>query len=214
MQKRIPKIKRIFKWLLLSIGVIVVLCNLAVEWTSWGRTVDSAELISPRKVGLLLGTSRYIESGESNLYYANRIKAAVELFKQGKIQYILVSGDNRRDYYNEPRMMYQDLVKSGIPKERIFMDFAGFRTLDSVLRCKLIFGETDIVIISQKFHNKRALFISRWKGMDAIGYNAERVGTTYGLKISVRELLARVKVVIDLIMNKQPYFLGDKIEIK
>ena len=214
MPKKFSKIKRFIKWLLLSIAMVVVLCNLAVEWMAMGRTINSVDLIPPKKVGLLLGTSRYIESGESNLYYAHRIQAAAKLFKKGKIQFILVSGDNRRDNYNEPRMMYQDLIKYGIPKERIILDYAGFRTLDSVVRCKLVFGETDIIIISQKFHNKRALFIAKWKGMNAVGYNAERVGTMYGLKVNIREAFARVKVVIDLIINKQPHFLGEQIEIK
>lgn len=207
-------ITRLMKWMLIFVVSLILVCNLVVELNSQGKTIDSVYDLSPKKVGLVLGTSRYVKGGDRNLFYANRIQAAVELFNHRKIQFILVSGDNRKEEYNEPRMMYQDLVKAGIPKERIIMDFAGFRTLDSVVRCKEIFSEEDIVIISQEFHNKRALFIAHWKKMNAVGYNAGEVGTLYGLKTSIREAFARVKVVMDMLTNKQPHFLGEKIEIK
>lgn len=167
-----------------------------------------------KKVGLLLGTSKYIASGYVNLFYKFRIEATIALYKAGKIDYVLVSGDNGRKSYNEPELMQEDLIKGGIPPERIFLDYAGFRTLDSIVRCKEIFGETDITIISQQFHNERALFLAQSKGLDAIAFNAKGVSTRTGLKVYIREYFARVKMVIDLVFNKQPRFYGPGIEIK
>ncbi len=100
----------------------------------------------------------------------NRITATISLFKAGKIDYVLVSGDNGTPYYNEPIVFKKDLVKGGIPEECIFLDFAGFRTLDSMVRAKVIFGLDQVTVISQKFHNKRAIYLAEKKGLKAIGY--------------------------------------------
>lgn len=169
--------------------------------------------IPERKAGLLLGTSKYLKNGSINLYYKYRIEAAIALFKAGKIKYIIVSGDNSKESYNEPELMMQDLVAAGIPATHIFLDFAGFRTLDSILRCREIFGENNITIISQPFHNQRALFIAHHKNINAIAYDAADVSTLYGARTAIREKLARVKVLIDFLINKQPKFYGDKISL-
>jgi SanA protein len=144
----------------------------------------------------------------------NRIRAAAELYHAGKIDYILISGDNRYDYYNEPQMMQDDLIELGVPKEKIFLDYAGFRTLDSVVRAKKVFGLKSFTVISQRFHNERALFIAQNHGLHAVGYNAKDVSKNYGFKTNLREKFARVKVVLDLMTGKEPKFLGEQIEIK
>lgn len=177
------------------------------------KLYTAVETIPSNKVGLLLGTRKYLESGRENLYYRYRIEAASTLFKAGKIEYLLVSGDNSRKSYDEPTDMMNDLVLAGIPEEKIFLDYAGFRTLDSVVRCRDVFGENKITVISQAFHNERALFIAAQKGIDAIGFNAKDVGARYGFKVQQREKLARVKMVLDLLIGKQPKFLGKQIEI-
>ncbi|PZF73478.1 SanA/YdcF family protein [Taibaiella soli] len=169
--------------------------------------------IPERKAGLLLGTSKYLDNGDVNLYYKYRIDAAVALFKAGKIKYIIVSGDNRKESYNEPEMMMQDLIAAGIPATHIFLDFAGFRTLDSIVRCKAVFGEDNVTIISQPFHNERALFIANHKEVNAIAFNAADVSTLYGARVTIREKMARVKVLVDFMTNKQPRFYGDKISL-
>lgn len=169
--------------------------------------------IPEREVGLLLGTSKYLSNGSLNLYYKYRIDAAVALFRAGKIKYIIVSGDNSKDSYNEPELMMQDLVAAGIPATHIFLDYAGFRTLDSILRSKAIFGADDITIISQPFHNERALFIANHKNVNAIAYNATDVSARYGARVVFREKMARVKVLVDFLTNKQPKFYGDKISL-
>ena len=199
---------------LLNLTVITT-CNLIVETTSSNLVYSELSSIPYNRVGLLLGTSKYIKTGHLNPYFENRIDAAVKLYKSGKVKIILVSGDNGHVSYNEPRQMTQELIKRGIPADSIVLDYAGFRTLDSVVRCNKVFGQERFTIISQEFHNKRAIFIAQNYGLYAIGYNAKDISLRSGLKTKTRELLARVKVLIDLhLINKGPKFLGDKIVIK
>ena len=121
--------------------------------------------------------------------------------------------DNRRHNYNEPQAMKDSLVNRGIPKESLVLDFAGLRTLDSMVRSKEVFGQDSVTVISQQFHNERAIYLARHYGIHAIGYNAKDVSAYEGLKTRMRELLARVKVFVDFFINKQPRHLGEKIEI-
>lgn len=174
---------------------------------------SDTHIISKNKVGLLLGTSHKIKGGRTNYYYYNRIKAALDLYKSGKVTKIICSGDNGTRSYNEPIQMQKDLINGGIPEEDIILDYAGFRTLDSVVRAKEVFGQNSMTIISQKFHTERAVFIARSKGIQAIGYNADDVKDSSKWKLMLREKLARTKMALDLIFNKQPKFLGQPITI-
>ena len=205
---------RIGLLLTILLVIIVLVPNLWVDLSTKHSTFDSIQQIAKNRVGLLLGTSKFSNNGEINLYYKYRIDAAVELFNSGKIDFILVSGDNRKKNYNEPVTIKNDLIAQGIPESKIFLDFAGFRTLDSVIRAKEIFGQDSITFISQRFHNERAIFIARRKKLTAIGFNAKDVNVYYGFRTRIRELLARDKMIIDLIFNKKSKFLGDKIQIK
>ncbi len=165
------------------------------------------------KVGLLLGTSKILKSGWKNLYFFNRIDAAEQLYKSGKIKYILISGDNSTKDYSEPEDMQAELLKRGIPADKIVLDFAGFRTLDSVVRAKEIFGQNSFIIISQKFHNERAIFLARKYGIEAYGFNAKDVNKYFGFKTKVREYFARAKVFVDFLLGVEPKFGGEKVEI-
>lgn len=131
-----------------------------------------------------------------------------------KIKFVLVSGDNGSIYYNEPNTIKKDLVAKGIPKEKIFLDYAGFRTLDSMVRANVVFGLDSVTVISQKFHNERAIYLANRKGLRAIGFNAKDISGQQGYKVHLREYFARVKVFIDLFLNTEPKFYGNKIEIK
>ena len=194
--------------------LLILFCNWKIEQTCKTSLYSNLKQVPANKVGLVLGTSKWLRDGRPNLYFKYRIQAAYALYKAGKIKYILVSGDNGFESYNEPREMHNALVKLGVPSEAIVLDYAGFRTLDSVVRCKKVFGQQNVTIISQPFHNKRALYIASNYGMKAIGFNARDVNLYTGFKTQLREKLARVKVFIDLyLINKQPKFLGDKIEI-
>ncbi|MDR2868767.1 MAG: YdcF family protein [Bacteroidales bacterium] len=199
--------------IIVGIGMIFY-ANIKIENSTRHLVYNTTENIPFNKVGLLLGTSKYLTSGKENQYYNNRIKATFELFKSQKIQYIVISGDNGRTDYNEPETMKNDLIKLGIPENVIFLDYAGFRTYDSVIRLNEIFGQKSFTIISQSFHNKRAIYISQRLGLKAVGYNAKDVNKYNGFKTNLREKFARVKVFIDFITNKQSKFLGAKIEIK
>lgn len=207
--------KRYWLLLVISLCFIVVLgADILVGKNASERQFSNIALVGHRKVGVLLGTNKYTGNGLQNLFYKYRIEAAVELFKAGKIDYILVSGDNSRKEYSEPEMMKADLVAEGIPEDKIFLDFAGFRTLDSIVRCKEVFGENDILVISQKFHNERAIFIADHNDIKVIGYNAKDVEGSPGLKVIIREKFARVKLLLDLTFNKKPKYLGSKIFIQ
>ena len=200
--------------LLFVMGVIgVLLTNVLIERNVADKVYNSTKDIPANKVGLLLGTIKILPNGNVNLYYKYRINAALELYKAGKIRYVLVSGDNGRTEYDEPTTIKNDLIAGGIPESKIFLDYAGFRTLDSVIRSKEIFGQESITCISQQFHNERAIFIAKNKGINAIGYNAKDVSYRYDKKTKFREKLARVKMVLDLIVGKQPKFLGEKVLI-
>jgi len=184
-----------------------------VDKSADGKIFNTTEDIPYNKVGLLLGTGKILSNGRVNLYYKYRIQAAVELFNAGKIDFILVSGDNSRKDYDEPSTIKNDLVEEGIPAERIYLDYAGFRTLDSVVRCKEIFSQNSITVISQQFHNERAVYIAEKKNMQAVGFNAKDVSVHYGFKTQLREKFARVKMVLDLLFGKKPKYLGEPIDI-
>ncbi|NLP58423.1 vancomycin high temperature exclusion protein [Lutibacter sp. B1] len=210
----LKKISKILLVIVLLIFGMVFLSNYIIEKSTKDLTFNSTENLPSKRVGIVLGTSKYRATSEVNLYYKYRLDAVYELFTKRKIEFILVSGDNSSEYYNEPYTFKKDLIKLGVPEEKIYLDYAGFRTLDSMVRAKEVFGLTEFIVISQKFHNQRAIFIAKQKGIDAIGFNAKNVSTQYGLKTNLREKLARVKVFIDFILMKQPKFLGEKIEIK
>ncbi|WP_299007738.1 ElyC/SanA/YdcF family protein [uncultured Tenacibaculum sp.] len=178
------------------------------------KLFNTTETIPKNKVGLLLGTVKYLSDGRVNLYYQFRLNAAVELYKAKKIDFILVSGDNGSEGYDEPTDFKNDLIKAGIPEDKIYLDYAGFRTLDSVVRIKEIFGQTSVTIISQQFHNERALYLAYHFEIDAIAFNAKGVSGKKAIKVQLREYLARVKVFVDIFFNIKPKFLGEPIEIK
>jgi SanA protein len=210
-------VKRVFRisvCLLILFLIFLFSLNIIIHNDSKKRIFNSPDDLPRNKVGLLLGTSKYLSKGVINKYYANRIDAAVELFNLGLIDIILVSGDNTIKYYNEPITIKNDLLKRGIPDSKIYLDFAGIRTLDSVVRSKEIFGQMSITVISQQFHVERALFIAKRRNIEAIGFLAEDVPFLYGLKTRIREHFARVKMVMDLIVGKEPRHLGEKVEIK
>ena len=206
---------RIVLWLALACAVVALVCDTIVRHNTNGRAYDDINSLPHNKVGLLLGTSPLDKQGNTNYYFIYRIDAAEQLIKSGKIDYILVSGDNSSVGYDEPTWMRDSLVGRGVPEDRIVLDFAGLRTLDSVVRAKEVFGQDSITIISQLFHNERALYLADHNGINAIAYNAKDVSLWHKwLKIHIREYLARVKMMIDLAINKQPHFLGEKVEIK
>ena len=202
------------KWSLLSLLfliLLIVFSNLLISKCSVDKIYSTVDDAPVADVALLLGTSRYTARGNTNLYFKYRIQAVVALYNAGKIKHIIVSGDNSVTSYNEPREMRKALIAKGIPEDDITLDYAGFRTLDSVVRCKEVFGQNNFIIVSQQFHIERALFIATKFDIDAIGYIAKNPPEKYSLKTNFREYFARTKAIIDLyIINTQPKFLGKK----
>ena len=202
--------KAVLALIVLFLGVVAY-ANIAAIWASRGRLFDEVSGVPATPVGLVLGTTDRV-NGQENLYFRYRIDAAVRVWKAGKLKTLIVSGDNRSPYYNEPEKMKQALVERGIPSNRIVCDFAGLRTLDSVVRAKEIFGTHSILIISQRFQNERAIYLAKANGIEAYGFNARDVETQAGLKTRVREVGARVKMWLDVnFLNTRPSHLGEKI---
>lgn len=204
--------RKYLRWtaLVLTGGVIIVLIlNLWVIGRANGRIYSRVDEVPPVPVALLLGTSRYVR-GQRNAFFFNRIYAAAALYKSGKVQKIIVSGDNGTNSYNETDDMRRELIARGVPAEDIVNDHAGFRTLDSVVRAKTVFGQSRIVVVSQHFHLQRAIFIARAHGIDAIGYSAEDPAEGDALlRVMAREYLARVKAWLDCyLLFTQPRFPG------
>ena len=200
--------------ILIVLGILLTFwANHTIEYATDDYVTSSINKLPKEKVGLVLGTSKSLKNGNKNPYFFYRIEAAEELFKSGKIDYIIVSGDNSSQYYNEPEDMQTELIARGIPKTKIFLDFAGLRTLDSVVRAKEIFGQNSYLIISQRFHNERAVFLAQKKGIEAYGYNAKDVNKKAGFKTNLREYFARVKVFWDLFFGVDPKFSGSKVVI-
>lgn len=198
--------------ILIFVG-LVLYANVTAVWASRGRIFEDVSTIPTTKVGLLFGTTDKV-NGRENLYFRYRIDAAEEVWNAGKVETLIVSGDNRSRYYNEPVKMKQALIQRGIPADRIVCDYAGLRTLDSVVRAKEIFGADPILFISQRFQNQRAIYLAKANGMEAYGFDARDVATQGGTKTKVREVGARVKMWLDVnFLGTRPTHLGEKEEM-
>ncbi len=183
--------------------------NAIVRLKTQSRSTTELLELPAADVGLVLGTSPKVGQ-RANRYFTYRIDAAEKLYKSGKIKCLLLSGANPSLYYNEPLKMLEALVERGIPKDKIVLDYAGLRTLDSVVRAKEVFGVTNVIIVSQAFHNHRALFIADHIDLTASAYEAQDVEEDKA-RIQFREVLARIRVMLDLYITKTgPKFLGEK----
>jgi SanA protein len=210
----IKKLKWIIAFLFILVIVIITIANNKIDKSANGLVYNDLDQIPHNKVGLLLGTSKLLKSGQTSLFFTNRIKATVDLFHARKIDFIVASGDNSKKDNNEPLDMKNELVKLGIPENKIFIDYGGYRTYESVIRLNKVFGQKRFTIISQDFHNRRAIYISQQMDLQAIGFNAKDVDSFTGFKAKLREKFARVKVFIDFIVKKEPKSLEQQIEIK
>ncbi|WP_282068745.1 SanA/YdcF family protein [Olleya namhaensis] len=202
----------------IKLGVILILAillaNYHINYNAKGKLYNSIENIPKNRVGLVLGAGKHVGSGNHvNLYYKYRLEAAFLLYQNKKIDYLLISGDNSTVDYDEPSTFKQDLIDLSVPEDKIILDYAGFRTLDSVVRAKKIFGLDSFTIISQQFHNQRAIYLAENNNLNVIAFNAKAIKGRYGFKTKIREYLARTKAIIDVVINKQPKFLGPKIKL-
>lgn len=184
--------------------------NLAAVHAAKGRLFDDPEAVPGGRVALVFGCDDRID-GRENFYFKYRIEAAAELWKAGKLACVIVSGDNRTKFYNEPETMKRALAEQGVPLEKIVCDYAGLRTLDSVVRAAEIFGVKEVTFVSQRFQNERAAYLAKAQGMDYVGFNARDVAGQSGLKVKLREVAARVKMWLDVrVLGTGPRHLGEK----
>ena len=191
-------------------GSLIGICNGVVKHHAKGKLYSDVSDIPYRKVGLVLGTVP-VKNGYPNRYYNYRMDAAAELYFANKVSYLLLSGDNHVSHYNEPESMRESLIERGVPDSVIYLDCAGFRTFDSMVRAKKVFAQDSVTVVSQQWHNERAIYIAEHNDLNAIAFCAKdyTAGRKIYWKNHLREALAKVKVVLDLIINKQPHFLGD-----
>jgi SanA protein len=193
---------------------LVLLGNLWVVQSAQPYVYDSLDALPVNDVGLLLGTSPYSRKGNESALFQHRIEATATLYKAGKIRHVLASGANPDHTYNEPRKMYYALVAAGVPPEAITLDFAGFRTLDSIARASAVFKLDSYTVISQRFHLYRAVFIARHDGVLAIAYAPPESSEHQKRRLLLREQLARVNAILDVFLLKTtPKFLGEPIHI-
>lgn len=209
--------KKTLLWAAVCLAVAIaftVYANIRVERAAKGRVFEAVDDVPANRVALLLGTNPRNRRGGSNSYFTNRIKTAADLYHSGKVRYIIASGDNHIRSYDEPTAMRDSLVARGVPQDRIILDFAGFRTLDSVVRAKEVFGCDSLTIVSQADHNARELYLACANGIDAVAVTAPlRAGRFVRTRLTLREWLARDKMMLDLWFGREPHFLGERIEI-
>jgi len=212
---------KIFKYLII-LTILLTLLYLWIKHHNDSITKESAQFIYSdinkipnKKALLLLGTAKYLSGNRINYFYKYRIDATVRLFEAGKVKAIIVSGDNGNEYYDEPTTMHDDLVARGVPSQYISIDYAGFRTLDSIVRAKAIFDLDDYIIVSQQFHLERAIYIAHAKGQKVIGFVAKDFkNTIWAKRMEHRELLARFKAFLDIyILGTEPKFYGEKVKV-
>ena len=193
-------------WGVADVGIRIAAAGRMYDWSTVERIPDA-------RAAVVLGCARTLKDGRCNLFYGYRIQSAAELYKAGKVKAVIVSGDNHVKGYDEPSDMKEDLVAAGVPADRIVCDYAGFRTLDSVVRAKEVFGAENFIVVSQPFHVRRALFLARGFGCDAYGYAAEDVRGVNSVKTLLREQLAKVAALMDVVIRRHPKFLGKREEL-
>ena len=192
--------------ILVILAIIVALCNISVDRNAEGRTFSNINDVPTMQTALLLGTNPKTRDGKRpSSFYLARINATAELYKHGKFRQLIISGDKRKGY-DEPQTMRHDLIERGVPDSIITMDGQGYRTLLSMRNIKQHFRVNDMIIISQKWHNERSIFLADKMNIKAVGYNADDVRHPRAIWTHIRELLARVKLFIDLYVTHRKDF--------
>lgn len=202
--KAVSCLLRIIRWGLSAIFplfVLMLLIDLGTSYLVEDRIFTNIKTLPKRESALVLGTAKFYPSGNPNLYYKYRLEAVQQLYLSQKVEHFLVSGDNKTPYYNEPKMMISDLLKMGLPTKQMTPDYAGYNTLDSVIRADKVFKLKPFTIVSQRFHCERALLIAKFHNIDAICFVAKYPEQHY--KVRIREFIARSAMVFNLLIGTQ-----------
>ncbi len=199
-------------WWVTGSVITIVAILLAASWYVNSSTQTQMYTVASapyRKVALVLGTSRRTRNRKLNQYYTERMRTAAELYGAGKVQYLLVSGDNGTVEYNEPDSMRRDLVAMGVPAERIALDFAGFDTFDSMIRANKVWGVDSVLVVSQDFQARRAVYVANHRNIVAGGVAARDPNESPFALAQLREVFARLKLLADVhVLFSQPRYLG------
>ena len=207
--------KRLVRWVAWGIAAMLVAWGgavMVINRASDGRIFNDSSLdkVPHSRAAVVLGCRKVLPSGSKNLYFTRRIAAAATLYKAGKVDCLIVSGDNHIKEYDEASDMKDSLVEAGVPAERIVCDYAGFRTLDSVVRAKQVFGLDSFIVVSQEDHVRRAVFTARGFGCDTYGFAAQSVNGRFSIRTRIREQFAKVAAVLDVILRRKPKYLGPR----
>lgn len=211
---------RLMLYAVLALGAIALLLSL-LSWVAERRlealaaqyiTTDPAKLPDV-PVALVLGAAPIGPEGGPNRYFVYRLDAAAALYKAGKVKYLLVSGDNSRPDYDEPTAMRAGLIERGVPAEAIYRDFAGVRTWDSIVRVESVFGQSRTIIVSQRFHLARAIFLARQQGIEAWGFEAQDVVRAYSIVTILRRYPSALRAYFDVWFDTPPKYTGPSIVI-
>ncbi|MBA2779995.1 SanA/YdcF family protein [Billgrantia kenyensis] len=205
-----------FKLVLMTLGALLLLglllfvsANLWVLGKTHARIEHDLPLCGPERVGIVFGTSHWTRSGVRNPYFDARINAASRLLRLGRVEHLLLSGDNRTRQYNEPITMWRDLRSQHVRDEDMTLDYAGFSTFDTLARARDVFGVEQVLLVTQKWHLPRALFIADALGLEARGCSAPSRPVAGVWRLQAREWMARAATVGDLYLwGREPYFLG------
>lgn len=196
---------------LLLCSIFIWVTNLTVLASADGKVFTDPQAIPPERVALVLGTAPTLKGGAKNVYFERRMDAASKLFHAGKAKKILVSGDNGSRYYDEPSAMKKALISRGVPEKDIVLDYAGFSTLDSIVRAHRVFGVEECTIVTDDFHLPRALYIAEQEGLNSIGFQTLPQSRKSSQRMYLREVGCRTQTWLDLhVLNRQPKFLGPK----
>lgn len=187
--------------IVMSIILFIFGFNIWINWKTSPFIFNNINNLPNRKVGLVLGTSKYYRTGIINKYYLYRILGAIHIYNSAKVNTLILSGDNAKKNYNEPITMRHDLIAQGIPANNIILDFAGFNTFDSIFRIKKVFNINNFTIITQQFHCERALFIALYFKIKAQCYAVPPRTNMFLLKC--REIAARLNLFSDLYITKR-----------
>ncbi len=199
---------------LLAVGFLLATNAWMLRHSSHSIYSDIAAL-PQNDVALVLGSSRTVGGRWKNPFFEGRMNTAARLFKDGKVRHLLVSGDNSRVGYDEPTWMRDALIERGVPESAITLDYAGFRTLDSMARAKAVFGLQKFTIVTDGFHQPRAVFLAKTMGLDAVGFTSEQVPSRFSKKTRLREYAARTGAWLDVyVLHTKPKFYGPPVEIR
>lgn len=187
----------------LAVIAVILGCHVAMLCASRGRMYSDLEKIPHRETGLLLGTNPKGRTGRPNQFFLRRIDAAVAIYEAGKIDRLIITGARIDSTYDEPEAMRQALLSRGLPDSLLIIDSEGYHTIESIIRAKSVFDVDSVTIISQRFHNERALFMAKHNGLDAIAYNAATTSSRrWRIFMAIRECASRVKAVFEVIKHK------------